>query len=104
MGDHAYGNFWNSVNTYMASARWMWSPSGFKPEFYSGAMAGPAFRHFASRVSKGGNSDAFPHDDDTLLAYQFTVIGMRTGGRVGFVLEIGYGFKGIVSTGLSYKF
>lgn len=103
-GDLTYGNFWNTVTTYMASARWTWTSIGSKPEFYSGAMIGVANQHLDSRVSHDGNSDAFPHGDRSLTAYQFTAIGMRTGRLLGFSLELGYGFKGFVSTGLSFRF
>jgi hypothetical protein len=38
------------------------------------------------------------------LAYQITPFGIRTGQKLGFWAEIGYGFKGLLNAGLSLKF
>ncbi len=44
-------------------------------------------------------------ENKTIIAYQVTPIGLRIGkGFIGGFLELGYGQKGIINTGISFKF
>jgi hypothetical protein len=44
------------------------------------------------------------NENKNTLAYQITPIGIRIGKRIGGYAEVGYGYKGIVCGGLSYRF
>lgn len=100
-GNYLVASHWNSVNSYVAGATFEWLPKSRLVDLYSGLMVGAAFRHFASR---GIEAEELPLGDATLLTYQATVAGIRFGKAVGFVAELGYGTKGVFSTGLSVRF
>lgn len=48
------------------------------------------------------SSDSY-QEQSPQLSYQVTPIGVRTAGRTGAFLELGYGYKGIVNVGLSRR-
>jgi hypothetical protein len=37
------------------------------------------------------------------FAYQFTPLGVRTGQKVAFWAELGYGYKGLLNAGVSIR-
>jgi|GEM_PF-2032586 len=46
----------------------------------------------------------FVHMRHQMQAIQITPFGYKVGGKVGFFVELGWGYKGILSAGLSYSF
>jgi len=65
---------------------------------YLDAMAG------LSMLSSTTDIDELETDNNVLLAYQFTPLGMRLGGAVALDIAVGLGYKGILSVGLGYAF
>jgi hypothetical protein len=68
-------------------------------QIYGGIAAGSSFRD--AQVEKGGTTKTF---NQNYFAYQITPFGIRTGQKIGFWAELGYGFKGLLNAGLSLKF
>lgn len=68
-------------------------------ELYGAASAGAIYQ-----TTKKDVKDA-KTKNETLFAYQVTPIGLRIGSEtIGAFVELGYGQKGIVNAGLSFKF
>lgn len=53
-----------------------------------------------SSVAPGGTTKT----NETKIKAQYTPVGVRYGGRLGIFAELGLGYKGIFSGGISYKF
>ncbi len=63
---------------------------------YSGAAFGLLFDHIRVREYQGSS---------TLLTYHLTGLGVKAGGKHWFGdVEVGYGYKGVVSAGFGYQF
>lgn len=92
------GNKRADVATFMVYSDYKWLN---KPMFqmYSGGGLGASFYHFY-RVG-GTPKISFR---STTFAFQFNPIGMRVGKQIGFFLEMGLGWNGIVNAGISGKF
>jgi len=65
---------------------------------YLDAMAG------LSLLSSTSDIDGIETENHTLLAYQFTPLGMRIGGAAALDLSVGLGYKGILAVGFDYEF
>ncbi|MBC8425922.1 hypothetical protein H8E07_17560 [bacterium] len=65
---------------------------------YLDAMAGLCLLRSTTDI------DEVETDNHTLLAYQFTPLGMRIGGAAALDLAVGLGYKGILSVGFDYEF
>lgn len=68
-------------------------------QLYGSIAAGTSFRD--AQVEKGGTTKTF---NQNYFAYQITPFGIRTGQKIGFWAELGYGFKGLLNAGLSLQF
>lgn len=44
------------------------------------------------------------HDNSSYFNYKVTALGLRVGKKLAGFLELGFGFTGIVSAGISYQF
>jgi hypothetical protein len=57
-------------------------------------------------TEKGSYNSTGDTDTETSsnLAFQVTPIGMRIGRKLGGFAELGFGYKGIMNFGLSYRF
>jgi hypothetical protein len=82
------------AETWLAGGRWYWGGHG---KWYSGLMGGWS-HHWST-----GTRD-IPLVDGTDFAHQITFIGFRSGGLIGLSFEVGQGYKGFFSTGLSVAF
>ncbi len=67
-------------------------------ELYGAAAVGSSFSDANSTV---GNTAR--NKNSSYLAYQFTPLGIRTGQKIGFWAELGYGFKGLLNAGISVR-
>ncbi|MBE9483471.1 MAG: hypothetical protein IMY74_01420 [Bacteroidetes bacterium] len=67
---------------------------------YSGVSAGICF--VRSDILEGDSM--IKMEDSNIFAYHLNAIGVRFGHSVGFFLETGFGYKGILNGGLSFKF
>ncbi|MBC7554460.1 MAG: hypothetical protein H7257_10820 [Taibaiella sp.] len=54
-------------------------------------------------ITPGGNSAAALVQQDA-FTFHYSPIGIRLGGRIGAFAELGFGYKGLVSGGLSFRF
>lgn len=72
-------------------------------QLYSGLAAGVCIRResFDKEPTSSMEEESSSY---TRFAYQITGIGIRLGGKLAGFAEVGYGYKGIVSTGISYRF
>lgn len=72
--------------------------SGFM--MYSGVAAGASYYH-----SEGTSSETpdISTDSDWFFAFQVNLLGFRIGSTVGFFMEFGVGFNGLIDAGLSIK-
>lgn len=55
-------------------------------------------------TTKQTNASNAAVQHQSVLAYQITPLGFRFGNRIGVYLEGGYGFKGLVNGGFSFRF
>lgn len=62
--------------------------------FYTGGAAGPSFNSVDDAKNNGGNT--------VKLGYQLTVLGFEYHNIIGFFVEAGYGYKGIICGGLQF--
>lgn len=62
-------------------------------EMYGGIALGSAFRD----ATLAGSDKSL---NSSHLAYQITPFGIRTGQKIGFWAELGYGFKGFINAGV----
>jgi hypothetical protein len=70
-------------------------------EVYTFAGAGPEFSSTATKATTL-NGETTNLKNDKFKA-QYTPLGLRLGGRFGVYAEVGYGYKGLVNTGVSFK-
>lgn len=72
-------------------------------QLYSGLSMGVGLRR--ESFDKEPNS-SMPEESSTStrFAYQITGFGIRLGGKLAGFAEVGFGYKGIVSTGIVYRF
>jgi len=74
-------------------------------EVYTFIGAGPAFTTVITVTNPTlytpGNTITTSSDG---LKAQYTPIGVRVGGRLGGFAELGFGYKGLINAGISYKF
>lgn len=68
-------------------------------QLYGSIAAGSSFRD--AQVEKAGTTKTF---NQNYFAYQITPFGIRTGQKIGFWAELGYGYKGLLNAGLSLQF
>lgn len=72
-------------------------------QLYSGLAMGVGLRR-ESFDKEPTSSMMLESSSSTRFAYQITGIGVRLGGKLAGFAEVGYGYKGIVSTGIAYRF
>ncbi|TRX37946.1 hypothetical protein FNW52_03335 [Flavobacterium sp. ZT3R18] len=88
--------------------------SGRMEDSYYTVLAGADFNYFQKKTVKlysgvsGGvsvNHHEYAGQTDTtnLVAYQVDAIGVRFGNKFGGFVNLGFGYKGILNAGLSYK-
>lgn len=65
---------------------------------YGAVAIGATFRDATGTVNNVSRSQNMSY-----FAYQITPLGVRTGQKVGFWAEIGYGFKGLLNAGISVQ-
>ncbi len=68
-----------------------------KFEMYYGGYLGTTYVDASNDIPNLSCSDGFR------LAYHVNVVGARFGGRTGVAVELGFGYRGIVNVGLSYR-
>ena len=69
---------------------------------YSGAAVGIAV--FDDLHTNNGVYSTYQDNSGPKITGQATVFGMRIGRKIGGFLELGYGYKGIVTGGIGYRF
>jgi hypothetical protein len=69
-------------------------------EMYGSVYAGPGFREAKDVKS----TSTTPTLNQNYLAYHISPIGIRSGGKIAFWAEAGYGFKGLLCAGMSARF
>ena len=74
-------------------------------DIYTFIGAGPAFKtavttNVASPISVDGQAKTTKSED---LVFHYTPLGVRVGGRIGGFAELGFGYKGLLSGGLSLR-
>jgi len=67
-----------------------------RSSFYSGVAVGPAFASIKNYEDNYSGSNI-------KLGYQFTAIGFECHNKVGFFVEAGYGYKGVIIVGCSLQ-
>ncbi len=72
-------------------------------EVYTFAGAGPSFISVSSTYTSPGLGFPSETTRNTIMKGQYTPVGIRLGGRLGGFAELGYGYKGIINAGISYK-
>ncbi len=81
--------------------RYSW---GLRPggRWYSGAAAGIS-RHQRKEMHNDFSLEKEEYSK-TIFAYQVTALGMEFGKKLGGYIELGYGYKGVLSAGVKYGF
>lgn len=80
--------------TAMLNTNYCYNPRNVV-QFYSGLSAG---------LSVFTQTDSLRSDNKTVFAFHVNAIGIRVGKTFGGLLELGFGFNGIINGGLSVKF
>lgn len=75
-------------------------------ELYGNASAGVSLkRHTETGLTEAGKAAAAKADLNTSFAYQVNPIALRVGNEtIGAFVEVGFGHKGFVTAGLSFRF
>lgn len=79
---------------------------GFRKYFeaYTFLGAGPAFAEITTDINAKGSAKAYTTQQSTnSIKMQYTPIGVRVGGRIGGFAELGFGYKGLINLGITYK-
>jgi hypothetical protein len=87
--------------TVMAKGSYIYFRDGLNVpnvELYGGVAVGSSFRD--ANAGTGSNAK---NKNMSYLAYQLTPFGVRTGQKVGFWAEVGYGYKGLLNAGISVR-
>jgi len=87
--------------TVMAKGSFMYYRDAFNVpnvELYGAAALGSSFREATGTVNNVEKSKSMSY-----FAYQFTPLGVRTGQKVAFWAELGYGYKGVLNAGVSIR-
>ena len=71
-------------------------------ELYTFAGVGPTSSTEQNTLS-GSFGSSRQSESKAGLKGQYTPIGIRAGGRLGAYAELGYGYKGLVNLGISFK-
>jgi hypothetical protein len=72
-------------------------------QLYSGLALGLGLRREGFE-KESISSISEESSSSTRFAYQITGFGIRLGGKLAGFAEVGFGYKGIVSTGIAYRF
>jgi len=87
--------------TFLAHAHYHWLQKGIL-DLYSGAGGGICFNQ--KKDSRNDFRNVKNNRFQTGFAYQLTPLGLRIGKRPGGFIELGYGYKGLIAAGFSYRF
>jgi hypothetical protein len=97
-GGAAIGDFKerNYIGAVELDYHWVMRPSF---QIYSGAG-------FGVRIRRGTYTDEDETDtiSKTMPTFHINALGLRFGGKIGFFVEAGYGYKGVISVGLNGQF
>lgn len=88
----------NTYNTVMLRTDYHYL-TGHKLQLYSGIAAGVSFTQ--SKPDKGSTGEKSSATD---FAYQLNALGLRYGTDWGIFAELGFGYNGVLSFGISKKF
>ena len=71
-------------------------------QIYSGLGAGITINK--GEFEPNSTKETSIHDNSSYFNYKVTALGLRVGKKLAGFLELGFGYKGIVSAGISYQF
>ena len=97
------GNSKNNYFTFMPQTRFSYlNNNGI--ELYSGLSLGASLR--AEKFTPSKNETTLEGEDSSqlFLAFQANLLGIRVGKKLGGFAELGFGNKGVINAGVSYKF
>ena len=69
-------------------------------QMYSGLAFGYTFRNYTNKSDEGMKSN----QEENHIAFQINAVGLRFGKNLGGIIEMGYGYKGIICGGINYQF
>ena len=98
--DIKYGDFSESHVTLAAEADYRWVKQEMV-QLYTGLGLGYTFNRETGTYNDTGETDV---NSSGNFAFQITPVGLRVGRQLGFFTELGFGYKGILNFGLSYRF
>jgi hypothetical protein len=95
------GNYKVSANIAAAELYYIYT---FRKYIELYALAGVGMAFVTTGIKPETSlTDVYQNDLYGKLMAQVTPLGVRVGGRLGAFAEVGYGYKGIVSAGVSFK-
>lgn len=96
-----YGAWKDSYLTILPDYRYDW---GLRPgcRWYSGIAAGVSW-HQRKETHNDFSSEKEEYSK-TRFAYQATALGVEFGEKLGGYIELGYGYRGVLSAGIKYGF
>jgi hypothetical protein len=71
-------------------------------QIYSGLGAGITINK--GEFEPNSTKETSIHDNSSYFNYKVTALGLRVGKKLAGFLELGFGYKGILSAGISYQF
>lgn len=92
------GTFTTDFYTLMVGAHYDWVKNARLIQLHSGLYLG------GSLYAASSNIEGTTTSDDFAFAYQLDALGIRIGHQVAFELDLGLGYKGLVSAGVSAQF
>lgn len=98
--DVKYGDFTESHTTLALEADYRWVKQEVI-QFYTMLGLGYTLNTETGSYNTTGQTDT---ETSSNVAFQVTPIGMRIGRKLGGFAELGFGYKGIMNFGLSYRF
>ena len=87
--------------TFLLHTHYHWLQKGIF-DLYSGGEAGLSMNR--KKDIRNDFTITKSEASQTNFAYQVTPLGLRIGRKLGGYLELGYGYKGLISAGISYRF
>jgi hypothetical protein len=92
------GTFTTDFYTLMIGAHYDWMKNARLIQLHSGLYLG------GSLLAGSSNITGTTTSDDFAFAWQLDALGIRIGHQVAFELDLGLGYKGLVSAGVSAQF
>lgn len=59
---------------------------------------------YTQRLSSFDDGSTITHDNAGFLNFQVNALGLIVGNKLAAFTELGFGYKGVISLGLSYQF